>query len=42
MILDDYGWQPYMQQRLQEEPWLQARGHYVLELPTGQGMVIKH
>ena len=42
MILDDYGWQPYMQQRLQEEPWLLARGHYVLELPTGQGMVIKH
>lgn len=21
---------------------LLARGHYVLELPTGQGMVIKH
>lgn len=42
MILDDYGWLIYHQQRAQEEPWLLARGHHVLELPTGQGMVIKH
>lgn len=42
LILDDYGWLVYHQQRALEEPWLRKHGYYVLELPTGQGMVIKH
>jgi hypothetical protein len=41
LILDDYGWLGYRRQKLAEDPWLAARGYKVLELPTGQGMVIK-
>jgi O-methyltransferase len=41
LILDDYGWIGYRKQKLAEDPWLAARGYKVLELPTGQGMVIK-
>lgn len=41
LILDDYGWGAYRQQKMAEDPWLQQRGYQVLELPTGQGMVIK-
>lgn len=41
LILDDYGWLYYRQQRLEEEKWFARRGYSVLELPTGQGLVIK-
>lgn len=41
LILDDYGWRAYRQQKLAEDPWLAARGYSVLEMPTGQGLVIK-
>lgn len=41
LILDDYGWAYYRDQKLAEDPWLEKRGYKVLELPTGQGMVIK-
>jgi O-methyltransferase len=41
LILDDYGWLGYRAQKLAEDPWFSARGYYVVELPTGQGMVIK-
>ncbi len=41
LILDDYGWRAYRPQKLAEDPWLAARGYQVLELPTGQGLVIK-
>ncbi|QBK03721.1 class I SAM-dependent methyltransferase [Hylemonella gracilis] len=41
LILDDYGWLAYRQQKLAEDPWFEARGYRVLELPTGQGLVIK-
>jgi hypothetical protein len=41
LILDDYGWLGYRAQKLAEDPWFAARGYYVAELPTGQGMVIK-
>ena len=42
LVLDDYGWMAYRAQKEAEDPWLQARGHFVLELPTGQGIVFKH
>jgi O-methyltransferase len=42
LILDDYGWLGYRAQKLVEDPWLERRGYRVLELPTGQGLVIKH
>lgn len=41
LVLDDYGWRVYRQQKLAEDPWLASRGYEVLELPTGQGLVIK-
>ena len=41
MVLDDYGWLAYRDQKLAEDPWLEKRGYRVLELPTGQGLVIK-
>lgn len=41
VILDDYGWQGFRDQKLAEDPWLAAKGYRVLELPTGQGLVLK-
>lgn len=41
LVFDDYGWMAYRKQKLAEAPWLAARGYRVLELPTGQGLVIK-
>lgn len=41
IILDDYGWLGYRAQKEAEDPFFEARGCRVLELPTGQGMVIK-
>jgi hypothetical protein len=41
LILDDYGWMGYRDQKLVEDGWFNERGYEVLELPTGQGIVIK-
>ncbi|HKZ96548.1 MAG TPA: class I SAM-dependent methyltransferase [Hyphomicrobiaceae bacterium] len=41
IVFDDYGWLAYRAQKLAEDPWLAARGYHVLELPTGQGLLIK-
>lgn len=43
LILDDYGWNwgVLKTQKLVEDPFFEARGYRVLELPTGQGLVIK-
>jgi O-methyltransferase len=41
LILDDYGWQYYREQKVAEDAFFAARGYHVMELPTGQGMVIK-
>lgn len=41
IILDDYGWLAYRAQKEAEDPFFEKRGYRVLELPTGQGMVIK-
>lgn len=41
MVLDHYGWLAYREQKLAEDEWLGKRGYRVLELPTGQGLVIK-
>ncbi len=41
LVLDDYGWLGYRQQKLAEDPWFEQKGYRVLELPTGQGLVIK-
>lgn len=41
LVFDDYGWEGYRAQKLAEDAWLGARGFQVIELPTGQGIVIK-
>ncbi len=42
IVFDDYGWEHYRAQRKAEDSFMAARGHFILELPTGQGLVIKH
>jgi hypothetical protein len=41
LVLDDYGWLGYRAQKLAEDPWFAQRGYHVVELPTGQGLLIK-
>jgi hypothetical protein len=41
LVLDDYGWMGYRNQKLAEDPWFAKRGYRILEMPTGQGLVIK-
>lgn len=41
LILDDYGWLGYRAQKLAEDPWFAKYGYRVLEMPTGQGFLIK-
>ena len=40
LVLDDYGWRAYGEQFAAERDWFAARGVPILELPTGQGLVI--
>jgi O-methyltransferase len=42
IVFDDYGWLDYEAQLRAEHEFMQRRGHPILELPTGQGLVIKH
>ena len=41
LVFDDYGWLAYGDQKKAEDHWLASRGYQVLELPTGQGLLIK-
>lgn len=41
IVLDDYGWIAYREQKRAEDAWFAQRGKMVLELPTGQGLVIR-
>lgn len=41
IILDDYGWLVLRAQKDAEDRFFAARGYSVLELPTGQGLVVK-
>jgi len=42
LILDDYATSAYKEQYFREKEFLNNLGHSVVELPTGQGMVIKN
>ena len=42
IVFDDYGWQVFHRQREAEDRFMTSRGHTILELPTGQGLVVKH
>lgn len=41
LVLDDYGWWGYRAQKAAEDPLLADHGLEALELPTGQGLVIR-
>lgn len=41
LILDDYEWAEFREQKLREDEWFAARGYRVMPLPTGQGLVFK-
>ena len=41
VLLDDYGWLPYKEQKEAEDLFFDERDYRVVELPTGQGMVIR-
>lgn len=40
VILDDYGWWAYSAQKIALDPIIAAHGLKVLELPTGQGLIL--
>ena len=40
VLLDDYGWYAYRAQKQAEDAFFDALGYKVLELPTGQGLVV--
>ena len=41
IVFDDYGWHLFRKQKEAEDAFMAARGYQILELPTGQGMVVK-
>ena len=41
IVFDDYGWKQFSKQREAENRFMADRGHFIMELPTGQGLVIK-
>jgi O-methyltransferase len=41
VILDDYGWFYYSEQKHVEDAFFVRAGYRVLELPTGQGLIVK-
>ena len=40
IIFDDYGWVAYQEQKVAEDGFFADRGYQILELPTGQGLLI--
>ncbi len=42
VMFDDFGRRHYRNQTVSQLKFMLARGHHILELPTGQGMVVKH
>jgi O-methyltransferase len=42
VVFDDYGWSGYTAQQVAEDAFMRQRDHRILELPTGQGLLIKH
>jgi O-methyltransferase len=41
IVFDDYGWKMFHKQKDAEDDFMRRRGYEVLELPTGQGLVVK-
>lgn len=42
IVLDDFGWRGNRNQAVAELEFMHQRNHTILEMPTGQGLVIKH
>jgi O-methyltransferase len=41
IVFDDYGWKVFRRQKEAEDAFMRARRYDILELPTGQGLVVK-
>jgi len=41
IVFDDYGWCFFRKQKDAEDEFMRRRGYQILELPTGQGLVVK-
>lgn len=41
IVFDDYGWKMFHRQKEVEDEFMLRRGYPILELPTGQGLVVK-
>jgi len=41
IVFDDYGFYLFRRQKEAEDAFMAARGYHILELPTGQGLVVK-
>jgi O-methyltransferase len=41
IVFDDYGWKMFHRQKAVEDEFMLRRGQQILELPTGQGLVVK-
>ncbi|MDH5537081.1 MAG: TylF/MycF family methyltransferase [Betaproteobacteria bacterium] len=41
VVFDDYGWKLFHKQKEAEDKFMRQRGYEILELPTGQGLVVK-
>ena len=42
IVLDDFGWIHMRPQAIAEIDFMSKRNHSIMEMPTGQGLVIKH
>jgi hypothetical protein len=41
VVFDDYGWKMFHEQKKAEDDFMHRRGYEILEMPTGQGLVLK-
>lgn len=41
IVFDDYGWKVFHRQKDAEDAFFAERGYHILELPTGQGLLVK-
>lgn len=41
IVFDDYGWEAYRAQKKAEDSFMSERSQHILELPTGQGLLVK-
>ena len=41
VVFDDYGWVLFRKQKKTADEFMAARGNVIMELPTGQGLMVK-